>query len=166
MLLNLPFWHQGMGILWSGHHRHTHWFSKALVPTWDMQVVFGQVCVQVNVSAEIFRFPYGSRWLLAEGNHFEFVALQFFFTNDQWNAMEWMWSSLVPELNLGLRSSCNWLIFLLLAWHAMLRDLSKLLISFLLLSRILEKFCSDICVPVFNSFKFYINPEMLGFRAF
>ena len=48
-----------------------------------MQVVFGQVCVQVNVSPEIFRFPYGSRWLLAEGNHFKFVALQLFFTNDQ-----------------------------------------------------------------------------------
>lgn len=56
----------------------THWFSKALVPTWDMQVVFGQVCVQANVSAEIFRFPYGSRRLLAEGNHCKFVALQFF----------------------------------------------------------------------------------------
>ena len=61
----------------------THWFSKVLLPTWDMQVVFGQVCVRVNVSAEIFHFPYGSRWLLAEGNHFKFAALQLFFTNGQ-----------------------------------------------------------------------------------
>lgn len=65
--------------------------------------MFGQVCVRVNVSAEIFHFPYGSRWLLAEGNHFKFVALQFF----SQMISEMLWSEcdlcLVPELNLRIK---------------------------------------------------------------